>query len=479
MRSGRLGWVTVLLVGSTLFGVMAVATASVDASGSLPGQPANCSSGLVLSTSQSIGMAPLSVSFQLTVYWGIPVAVAWNFGDGAYLNGSGPGFFQPAHTYAAAGTYEAIVTVAAGTRTGACSLGIAATPPALKVTPSVDVASGLAPLTVHLSAVVTGGTGTYEDASWSFGDGTVANGFNLTHTYALPGPYRAEFTVIDTAGDLANGSVTIDVLATLPTPSHSTIGPGTLSLFGAAVLGIVAGAGALLYVGTRPLNFSDRRRSRPGRPPEDRAPTVFGPEFVPGPTGTEGPVTSTELATVSTLYPAATYRGVFLDLSYMEYAVSMAPEPLRRLSDERDTDPPGPPLGPGTSTPYRGLKAPGGVSLSQRVVLHLAAHPRLGPEDTATQPFTQAGMAEALGTQQSTLSNVLRRLQYSGVLHQETDHVRGVSRRVHIYSLTPKGERLAEKLKETVTALVPAEKRPPLVVVDDPENRPETAPPGD
>ncbi|MHB8352017.1 MAG: PKD domain-containing protein [Thermoplasmata archaeon] len=457
-EAGGRSWHAALLLGGALVALLLAGSAPVSASGSLPGQPANCSSGLVLSTSQMMGLAPLSVSFQLTVYWGVPVTVHWSFGDGAYLNGSGPGFFQPAHTYSSVGTYEMIVSVASGTRTGACSIGVEAMPPTLVVRPGVDVSSGLAPLTVHLGAQVSGGSGTYEDAGWSFGDGYSANGFNLTHTYTIPGTYSATFTVVDTLGDRANGSETIHVLAQLPGPTHSTISAGTLSLFGAAVLGIVGSAGAFLYVGTRPLKFSDRRRS-PRTPPEDDLTPALIDTHPILPDGDAPSISeSTELVPLSIAFPPAAYRGVFLDLSDQEFVTTVATEISSRSPVDLASVPPGetqlsdgvPPRSP----------RPGGLSLSQRVLVHLAAHPRLGPNDTATQPFTQAGMGEALGVQQSTLSNALRRLEFSGLLHQQTDHVIGVARRVRIYSLTPKGELIAQKLKLPASAIVSTGRRP-------------------
>ncbi|MGI0053459.1 MAG: PKD domain-containing protein, partial [Thermoplasmata archaeon] len=241
-------WWTGLLVGGAFLGVLLVGAGGAAAVGTLPGQPANCSTGLFLTTSQSVGTAPLTVSFDLTSYWGVPVTTQWNFGDGAYLNGSGPGFLQPTHSYLEMGTYVATVEVTGGSRTGACSIGIAASPPALEVSIGHDVLSGLAPLTVHLEANVTGGSGTYDDAGWSFGDGNAASGLNLTYTYTNPGVYRATFSVVDTDGDQSNATVAIDVLASLPSPVTSGMGVGTLSLFGAGVAAIAAGAGTLLYV---------------------------------------------------------------------------------------------------------------------------------------------------------------------------------------------------------------------------------------
>jgi PKD repeat protein len=63
------------------------------------------------SASPAIGNAPLAVSFSSENSFGragLPVTYSWDFGDGSPLDTS----VAPAHTYAAAGTYTALLTVA-------------------------------------------------------------------------------------------------------------------------------------------------------------------------------------------------------------------------------------------------------------------------------------------------------------------------------------------------------------------------------
>jgi DNA-binding MarR family transcriptional regulator len=60
---------------------------------------------------------------------------------------------------------------------------------------------------------------------------------------------------------------------------------------------------------------------------------------------------------------------------------------------------------------------------------------------------TQAGLAERLGVGQSGVSKVLHQLVLGGVVEVSSAHVAGVSRRVRVYRLTPKGDRLARALR--------------------------------
>ncbi|MGI0052938.1 MAG: hypothetical protein ACREC5_08330, partial [Thermoplasmata archaeon] len=166
---------------------------------------------------------------------------------------------------------------------------------------------------------------------------------------------------------------------------------------------------------------------------------------VPVPAGVPvAPVESTEIVPVMSVFAPAAYRGFFLDLTEREFEALPGATESARSSTEL---PPGP-----SERPAPKLRGP---SLSQRVVLHLGHQPRLSPQDIATTAYTQAGMGELLEAPQSALSNVLRRLQFSGILRLDVDHVQGAARRLNVYRLTPKGELLAERLRRH--ALVPVE----------------------
>ncbi|MCI4350274.1 MAG: helix-turn-helix transcriptional regulator [Thermoplasmata archaeon] len=51
-------------------------------------------------------------------------------------------------------------------------------------------------------------------------------------------------------------------------------------------------------------------------------------------------------------------------------------------------------------------------------------------------------MGDALGVTQGALSSVLRRLEDAGAIVSEKAHVRGHERRVKVYVLTPRGQKL-------------------------------------
>jgi PKD repeat protein len=426
-----------------IFALLLLSAAPAGASGPSPELASSCSSGLVLQINNATGPAPLYEDFVLTSYWGVPVTVSWNFGDGSTFTGSGAEFMHPTHRYSVIGQYEATVDVAGGGRTGACSVAVDVTPPPLSVSATALGASGLAPLTVHFIGSVLGGTGTFRQLSWSFGDGNSAPGFNLTYTYSVPGVYRANFVAVDSANDTANATVIVQVLATLPHPVTGSMSPNTLGLFGAVGVGLAASAGAALYVRGGNWRFSNRRKGGPARAPPTAETPDTGAAIAPvGPAVPSVAVDATgptAIVPYQSLYPPEMYRGVFLDLSDREFDV---------LEVERR------PAGPVSSVVAapsakvaRARTASAKPRLSHRVLLHLASLPRLGPDDIATKAFTQAGMVEALGIQQSPLSNVLRRLAYSGLVVQEVGHVQGVSRRVNIYRLTPKGETFAARLR--------------------------------
>jgi len=74
-----------------------------------------------------------------------------------------------------------------------------------------DIGSGKVPLTVNFSAAGSGGTPPYSFA-WTFGDGESGVGDFISHTYNVPGTYKAECTLMDQEGRTKIQSVTINVL---------------------------------------------------------------------------------------------------------------------------------------------------------------------------------------------------------------------------------------------------------------------------
>ncbi|HEV2316621.1 MAG TPA: PKD domain-containing protein [Thermoplasmata archaeon] len=433
---------SLLVIGAGFVSLLCAASATAQPITSHPAAGVNCSNGLRLDLSGTTGPAPYTVDFVLTVYWGTPTSVSWSFGDGTYSNGSGTGSLTLGHTFETVGNFQSTVTVQSGTRSGACSVAIQTTPAQLVVTASGSPTEGVAPLTVELTGTITGGSGTFTQIGWSFGDNHYASGESLAYTYSIPGIYHAVFTVVDTYHDVSNATVTIQVLAASAGPSNGSLSLGTITIFTLLGTMVAASAGAALYVRGRAPKFSSDD--------DPDAELDVAELYEPAPRG--GPVRRsvapglrpappTELVTSEpSRYPAEMYRSKFLDLSDREFDVlagtagelesstSIVPMPADRI----------------LSAPPREVR----VKLSHRVLLHLYAQPRLGTEEVATQAFTQAGMVETLGVQQSLLSNVLRRLTYSHLIVLDVRHVQGSTRRLNVYRLTPKGETLAEKIRK-------------------------------
>ena len=86
------------------------------------------------------------------------------------------------------------------------------------------------------------------------------------------------------------------------------------------------------------------------------------------------------------------------------------------------------------------------VRLSERVVIALAREGRLVDDAPARPGRTQAGLATALGSNQSAVSKVLRRLVAAELLTEQRRHVHGGRQRVKVYALTRRGELLARDI---------------------------------
>ncbi len=86
------------------------------------------------------------------------------------------------------------------------------------------------------------------------------------------------------------------------------------------------------------------------------------------------------------------------------------------------------------------------VHLSERILVLLAREGRLTDESTARPIRTQGGLVEALGSNQSAVSKILRRLVAAELLTEERRHVRGRDRRLKVYALTRRGELLAREV---------------------------------
>ena len=376
---------------------------------------------LVLTANPASGPVPLLVQFHLTRPNGTLPGLSWSFGDGEFLNGSAPTDFDPAHDYLRSGTFLCVVTIRWPTGSVNDSLPIEVAP---LLTASFTVApdSGAAPLTVWFNATVFGGTGTYLNYTWEFGDGDSGSGLSVRYTYATAGDYLARLLAVDSAGATANASEPVVVVAPAAARSSPSNSDPIVSVTVPLVAGILAGAGiasGVAYLSVRRFRGTDPARDRLPPTPAD-VPNSSPPPGSPPPAP---PVPPTA-------------------------------EPSRPVADTT-ARPPGPssdgPIGPsnapeGTSTGSPNLATPSRIT--DALVRHLGGLPKLWPNDIPSKAWTQAGIAEAIGAGQSAVSRVLRRLVAAGIVTVETRHVGGSVRRLRIYRLTERGERLGRALRE-------------------------------
>lgn len=180
---------------------------------------------LVVSASATplTGRDPLPVSFSAGATGGAPpYAWVWDFGDGT----SGLGA-AATHTYALPGTFVATVRavdVTGTTATSSLLVNVSAAGPALPTTVSASSSSGAAPFLETLSASTTGGTAPY-NITWDLGDGTLAWGSPVTHTYTAQGTYAATATVRDASGSYGEASTLVAVTGSVATPLQLRLGP--------------------------------------------------------------------------------------------------------------------------------------------------------------------------------------------------------------------------------------------------------------
>ena len=182
-----------------------------------------------LSAAPTHGFVPLAVNFTPVISGGSGSypTVSYTYGDASAASST------PSHSYAAAGTFTASVSVtdsAGNTATSGPVTINAWNPLSIGVTtvPAAPI-TGNAPLTVGFTTIVTGGAGTYNYA-WTFGDGTTGNVQNPSHTYFAAGTYMANLTVTDGAGNsdtTAVGPITVSAplqASLAATPLKATLG---------------------------------------------------------------------------------------------------------------------------------------------------------------------------------------------------------------------------------------------------------------
>lgn len=91
-------------------------------------------------------------------------------------------------------------------------------PPTVSI--SANPTSGNVPLTVNFTATAQDSDGTIASYVWDFGDSTISNTQNPTHTYNTAGAYTAKIDVTDNGG--ATASASVGITAT-PPPNNAPV----------------------------------------------------------------------------------------------------------------------------------------------------------------------------------------------------------------------------------------------------------------
>ncbi|HEY6237721.1 MAG TPA: PKD domain-containing protein [Thermoplasmata archaeon] len=414
-----------ILPGVLVVALLLLLPIGVGASSARAG-PRTGQSGLGLTVTPSTGLAPLFVRFSVTTPNSTTPNLQWTFGDGAYLNGSFQDAHAPAHVYELAGTYTVGVAALYGGGEVTASAPIVVVASNLSASLSVSPPNGTVPLTVWLNGTPDGGSGTYVECLWEFGDGHRGSGLSVEYTYNSAGTFVANFTVTDTFNETAVASATI-VAAPPPGPPDDA-GAGSRNSGNGSVGGVgltppvavgTAAAGAVVLVAIGAGVWSARRRT-------------------------------------------AARSGAATPVPRVAPLAGSAPVLLTGRSD--GAPPSGPLHRPGTVLRAPGPSQPvsppslafiGTRQLSFRLLPLLleVSEDRDAPADSPRA--TQAGLAHRLGVGQSGVSKVLHQLVLGGVVEVSSAHVAGISRRVRVYRLTPKGDRLARALRAAPSEPVP------------------------
>ena len=141
------------------------------------------------------GPSPLTVKFT-DQSQGNVAQRTWNFGDGETSNET-----SPSHTFNAVGTYNVILTASGPGGSSSVTRQITVENPTVPEPIAALVVSqseGDAPLTVQFDA--TDSSGQIDSYNWDFGDGQLANGQIVTHTYQNAGSYEASLIVVGPGG---------------------------------------------------------------------------------------------------------------------------------------------------------------------------------------------------------------------------------------------------------------------------------------
>jgi PKD repeat protein len=242
------------------------ASVPIEVTGPIHKPPAN----LTLSAVPSVLAGPGNVS--VVAYSGGqagPYSLRLCFGDGSPCVNGTPGWtgsppFAVVHGFLVPGNFTLLGTLtnASGVLVASATAGVRVEAgPALDVVASVAPVRGVAPLTTHFTAEVTGGTGPYV-VQWLFGDGTYGSsvpGSSVGHLYPAVGTYSVSVVVRDASGHWANRSVGTVAVTAPPASSLLTISVAGIPGWALLVVLLLVAVGVGVLTGRR---WRERGRQR-------------------------------------------------------------------------------------------------------------------------------------------------------------------------------------------------------------------------
>ncbi|MFM9919167.1 PKD domain-containing protein [Lacisediminihabitans sp. H27-G8] len=169
---------------------------------------------------------------------GTIASYSWNYGDSTTGTGA-----TSSHTYAAAGTFTASLTVTDNQgATNTVSHPVTVTAPAANQAPVAAFTSTSSDLVASFSG--TGSSdpdGTIASYSWNYGDSTTGTGATSSHTYGAAGTFTASLTVTDNQGATNTVSHPVTVTAPVTPPANilaqAQFGTAVANSWGSAEIG--------------------------------------------------------------------------------------------------------------------------------------------------------------------------------------------------------------------------------------------------
>ncbi len=215
------------------------------------GEAANCSQDITITDSTTTNVAPIAdcslIPTSAEIMENIPfdgsgssdsdgtiIDYTWDFGitdsSGNPVTVSGPTLSTTNFGYTDAGTYTVTLTVTDdASATDSCTADItiseATVPAVMTVEIVADPTSGIAPLPVSFSAIITNGVPPFVSYAWDFGDGSTSTDTAPVYTYTVAGTYTVTLVVTDITGATATDTEVIVVDADLPAIAVASADP--------------------------------------------------------------------------------------------------------------------------------------------------------------------------------------------------------------------------------------------------------------